>query len=73
MSMRRIWNKGTPLRIRLRVWWARLWVRRDEFHRSLSLDAEAMSHMCDCERKRYALDLAERRLAAHEADLTREG
>jgi len=39
------WNK------RLKLWWYRLWIRKDEFHSSLSMDALAMSAMNEKERE----------------------
>jgi len=57
---------------RLRLWWARLFIRRDEFHSSLSLDIDAYSAMTNEQRNQYMLDLAERRDLAHERDMMRE-
>jgi len=45
---RRIWNK------RLLLWWYRLFIRRDEFHRSLSSDLEAMLVMDSSELRKYS-------------------
>ena len=67
--VRQIWNPRPPLRCRLKVWWQRLWIRRDEFHRTLNADHDALLHMCDCERRRYWADIARRRGIAHERHL----
>lgn len=58
---RRIWNAG------ILFWWYRLWIRRDEFHISLSLDEKAMSVMGD----EYLDDLYERRGKAHVRSMAR--
>lgn len=59
-------------RTRLRLWWNRLWIRKDEFHSSLSLDIDAYSDMTSEEQGKYMTDLGRRRSRAHEADLVRE-
>ncbi len=61
----KIWNKRTPIRTRLILWWHRLWLRDDEFHHSLDINVKIMEHMCDCEKERYSNDLAGRRFRAH--------
>ena len=61
----RIWNKRPPWRIRLKLWWSRLFIRSDEFHKSLSTDIHIMRYMCDCEKGRYCDDIGARRLEAH--------
>ncbi len=64
---RRIWNK------RIKLWWHRLFVRRNEFHPSLNMDVEAMMVMDEEELERYCEDLAIRRAIAHNRDLARNG
>ncbi len=54
-----LWNK------RLRLWWYRLWIRKDEFHKSLDMDIEAMLVMNKKEREAYIKDLIKRRDIAH--------
>ena len=54
-----------PVRIRLRLWWATLWVRKDEFHWSLEMDADALRHMTPDQRYKYMQDLFNRRKIAH--------
>ncbi|MBU4142592.1 hypothetical protein KJ590_01145 [Patescibacteria group bacterium] len=58
----RVWNKH------LLLFWHRLWIRRNEFHGSLRLDADALMVMNKKERGRYVKDLFRRRRIAHEAD-----
>lgn len=60
-----VWNKH------LRLWWCRLWIRRDELHSSLDIDPEAMIEMDEQEKKQYLADLTERREEAHRRDLAR--
>jgi hypothetical protein len=60
---RRIWNK------RLVLWWHKLWVRRDEFHKSLDMNAPAMLEMNKKERSRYIADLVRRREIAHQRSM----
>jgi hypothetical protein len=60
---RRIWNKHILL------WWYRLWVRRNEFHRSLDMDFAAMMEMDESEWKKYLTDLVRRRKIAHQRGL----
>jgi hypothetical protein len=62
---RRIWNK------RIKLWWYRLWIRKNEFHRSLDNDLEALYVMTPQERSAYQRDLVRRRGIAHERDLAR--
>ena len=64
---RRIWNKHILL------WWYKLWIRKDEFHKSLNMDPHAVMEMDVEERKRYFHDLNRRRSIAHELDLQRDG
>jgi len=59
----RIWNK------RILLWWYRLWIRQDEFHKSLSIDPLAIAVMTHKERNHYISDLLKRRAIAHERDL----
>ena len=67
--VRQIWNPRPPMRCRLKVWWQRLWIRRDEFHHTIDADHDALLHMSDCERRRYWTDISRRRSIAHDRDL----
>ena len=60
---RRIWNKHILLL------WHKLWIRKDEFHKSLDMDPVAMLEMNKKERKKYFADLVKRREEAHQRDL----
>lgn len=60
------WNRG------LKLAWYRLWVRSDEFHRSLNIDPEALAGAKSGWRLWYQSDLAHRRKLAHRRDLARE-
>ena len=62
----RIWNAG------LLLWWYRLWIRKDEFHRSLDMDLLAMLAMNKKRKEWYLEDLSRRRRIAHERDLDGE-
>ena len=62
---RYVWNKHCQL------WWYRLWIRKDEFHKSLDMDADAMMEMDEGERELYLADLIRRRKKAHQEDLAR--
>ncbi len=68
---RRIWCKRAPLGFRLKLWWHRLWIRRNEFHKTLNIDTSFRWVMCDCEWDAYCADVAYRRGIAHERDLKR--
>ena len=57
------------LKHRPRLFWHRLWIRKDEFHSSLSYDADAWLDMNEKERDFYSKDLIKRRIIAHERDL----
>jgi len=57
------------LKHRPRLWWHRLWVRKDEFHYSLSMDSEALFDMNERDREKYSMDLIRRRQIAHQRDL----
>ncbi|MHB1118328.1 MAG: hypothetical protein ACYCZ7_02295 [Minisyncoccota bacterium] len=54
---------------KVRLWWHRLFIRRNEFHHSLDMDTDAMVRMSSAESKKYILDLVRRRSIAHERDL----
>lgn len=60
---RRVWNKGILL------WRHKLWIRKDEFSRSLDIDVDAMLAMKEEERVRYIRNLIRRREIAHERKL----
>lgn len=62
----RIWNK------RLRLWWHRLWLRRNEFDKSLNNDRLAMQVMTEEEQVQYRNDLMHRRWLAHLRDEAEE-
>lgn len=62
-TKRRIWNK------RILLTWNRLWIRKDEFDRSLNMDVNALLEMNDEEREHYVWDLIRRRQIAHDRDL----
>ena len=64
---RKIWNK------RIKLWWYQLYVRKNEFHKSLQTDFEAMMVMNEDELKKYYADLGRRRMIAHKRDLARQG
>jgi len=59
------------LRTHLRLWWHRLWIRKDEFHRSLDMDCGAMLQMNPKQRQNYMSDLDNRieQLQADKAEL----
>ena len=56
----------------LRLWWSRLYIRKDEFHSSLSFDVSAYLGMNEKQRFEYIFDLAKRRSIAHQRDEARE-
>ena len=55
--------------IKLRHFWYSLWIRRNEFHKSLEMDIEYYELLDKSEREKYAFDLMKRRNIAHERDL----
>lgn len=54
----------------LRLWWCRLWVRKDEFHASLDTDTQILLSFKSDSKKRedYMKDLVRRRNIAHLRD-----
>lgn len=60
---RKIWNAG------IKLWWSRLFIRKDEFHKSLDLDIDTMMVMDDEEFQKYSDDILRRRWIVHERDL----
>jgi len=60
---RRLWNRG------LKLCWYKLWIRKNEFHKSLDIDPNALTEMTREEREEYMNDLVKRRNIAHERDL----
>ena len=72
-SVTGLWNRfdhwmcrvlPSPIRYR----WAKLWIRKDEFHPSLDLDGMYMWSLTPSKRSLYLRDLAYRRSVAHEKD-----
>ena len=57
------------LSLRPRLIWNRLWIRNDEFHKSLEIDVKAFSRMNESEREDYLFDLCRRRAIAHNRDI----
>jgi len=70
--MTRIWNKRTPLWMRIWVWWQFLRQPKDEFNWRYNLDPVVMAHMCRCECGRYTAELLRRRRRAHNDDIERQ-
>jgi len=71
--------KSLPGKIRRRVWnkhllltWNRLWIRKDEFDKSLDMDFKAIMEMNEAEREDYLMDLVKRRMIAHDRDLDKQ-
>lgn len=60
---RKLWNK------RILLWWYRLWIRKDEFHQSLTTDPFALIYMDKEEEIKYFEDLNKRREIAHKRSL----
>jgi hypothetical protein len=60
---RSIWNRG------LLLFWYRLWIRKNEFHKSLAIDPWAVIDMPTEWKEAYYADLTRRRTIAHERDL----
>ena len=56
----------------LRLWWSRLYIRKDEFHSSLSFDAGTYLGMNEKQRGEYVFDIVKRRSVAHQRDEERE-
>jgi hypothetical protein len=63
---RTIWNKN------IKLWWARLWIRKDPHHWSLDNDRDAMMVMNQKEREKYGNDLIKRRNTAERNEEKRE-
>jgi len=57
-----VWNKWIMVR------WNHLWIRKDEMHKSLDGDIEAMWEMNDTELIKYRAEMVRRRKIAHESD-----
>ena len=57
------------LKSRIKLAWDRLWIRKDEFHKSLNMDGMLMLEMTTEEFQKYQLDLVKRRDKAHRKDL----
>jgi hypothetical protein len=56
-------------RTRIRLWWSRLWIRKNEFHSSLDSDNNAVMEMSMEQRHKYQADLYCRRKIAHQRSL----
>ena len=59
------------LKNKIKLWWDRLWIRKDESHRSLDMDVDIMLDLSEDEMSSYIKDLTKRRSIAHERDLER--
>ena len=56
---------GNFFHSRLKLFWYRLYIRKDEFHQSLNIDIEAMLSMNKKQQHNYMEDLGRRRNIAH--------
>jgi len=65
VEKRKILNRG------IKLFWNKLWVRKDEFHSSLDIDPKAISSMNHKEQEKYMNDLVRRRNIAHERDINK--
>ena len=61
-----IWNRG------IKLFWNRLWIRENEFHKSLNTDIYALMYMNSKQRDKYYTKLAKRRDIAHKQDMERD-
>jgi hypothetical protein len=52
----------------IRFWWARRWIRKDEFHPSLDSHARYYRHLSPEKRTKYWQDIDRRRQVAHRRD-----
>lgn len=59
----RFWNGG------IKLWWYRLWIRKDEFDDSLDTDLRALINMTPKQKERYMADLMRRREIAHQREM----
>ena len=65
--VRRMWLVGV-----VHKWnkvWIKVWIRKNEFDKTLDMDSEMMMHMKKDEREKYMVDLVKRRNSAHERGL----
>ena len=59
------WHAG------IKLFWYRLWIRKDEFHKSLEYDCMATMYMNEEQEVAYNQDQMRRRNIAHKRDLER--
>ncbi|PCI19827.1 hypothetical protein COB64_02930 [Candidatus Wolfebacteria bacterium] len=57
------------IRGRLKLFWSRLWIRKNEFHSSLDMDVQFMFTMNERQQEKYLDDLTRRRNVAHRRDM----
>ncbi len=62
-------SKKMFVRSRLRLIWARIYIRKDEFHKSLDMDFEALMTMKGKQKEKYLKDLCDRREIAHRKEM----
>ena len=70
----RIWDKidrrmCVSLPTRQRLWWCKLWDRKDEFHPCYRLDTDIMRYLDPEKADEYYIDLITRRNRAHEREV----
>ncbi len=65
-------NLLKKLYYKIKIWWDFLWIRKDEFHKSLNYDPFAAVYMNKEEHNRYLQNLSKRRQTAHERDIINE-
>ena len=61
-----IWNRTIKRK------WYKLWIREDEFHKSLDLDMNAMLVMTHEQLEEYYAEIGRRRKIAHDRDFKEE-
>lgn len=57
---------------KIKLFWNRLWIRKNEFRKSLEFDIEVFELMDKKEKELYILDLIRRRNIAHNIDIKKE-
>jgi len=69
-----IWEDGLlslyyKICIRCKFVWYNLWIRKNEFHKSLNIDSETIYYGSEKFKEKYMKNLLKRRQAAHDGDL----
>lgn len=71
-ALNRITYQLSILKYRPKLWWNRLWIRRDEFHPTLDMNHDILVALNKEDRVSYIKDIVRRNRLVHQRDIERK-